>query len=128
MSALVISVTNFLLKLVVGTIVLFIAQRINPFLFLNNWVVFTTAIIIAVVGVITDLYVLPRLGNGRSVLLDFIINTFLIWLVPNVWNQIPVTLSAALICSAVIALLEYSTHVFMLRSERLMDRARSRVR
>lgn len=123
-SNLVISVTNFILKWVAATLALWIAERVDPDLYLTFWQVFSTAMAIGIVGTITDLTVLPRMGNGRAVALDFIINVILIWLVPNLFHGAPISMAASLVCSAALSLIEYSTHIFMLKSERLIDRAR----
>lgn len=121
MSEVVVSVTNFLLKLVSVVLVLWIAGRINPHYFINTWVAFSTALAVAIVGVVTDLTVLPSLGNQRALAIDFIINTLLFWMVPNLVHRAAITFTAALVCSLIIAAVEYSTHVFMLRTERLMS-------
>lgn len=122
MSEVVVSFTNFLLKLVTVVLVLWIAGQMNPHFYVNTWVAFSTAIAVALVGIVTDLTVLPVLGNGRALAVDFIVNTLLIWGVPNLVHRAAITFPAAIVCSVIIAAVEYSTHVFMLRTERIMSR------
>ncbi|WDL97779.1 DUF2512 family protein [Alicyclobacillus sp. ALC3] len=122
MSEVVVSLTNFLLKLVTVVLVLWVAGQTNPHFYVNTWIAFSTAIAVSLIGVITDLTALPAMGNGRALALDFIINTLLIWGIPNLVHQASITFVASIICSVIIALVEYSTHIFMLRTERLMSR------
>ena len=122
MSEVVVSLTNFLLKLVTVVLVLWVAGQMNPHFYVNTWIAFSTAIAVSLIGVITDLTALPAMGNGRALALDFIINTLLIWGIPNLVHQASITFVAAIICSVIIAAVEYSTHIFMLRTERLMSR------
>lgn len=123
MSRLTLGVTDVLFKLVGVMMVLWIAHRMNPALVYGAWGAFTVALVVAVVGVITDLTLLPSLGKRPALLVDFVINTLLIWVVPRTLHNSSMHFSAALLCALVVSVLEVFLHRFMLRSERLIDHA-----
>ncbi|WAH38311.1 DUF2512 family protein [Alicyclobacillus dauci] len=126
MAKLTLTVTNFIFKLISTMLVLWVAHVVNRVWFFGGWGYFSTALIIAIVGLIVDMTVLPFLGNSRTLAVDFVVNTLLIWFVPVLWNGPRISFLPTLICSAVITVLEAGIHRFINRTNRLVDQAEER--
>lgn len=123
MSRFSIGLTNFIFKFVVTIVVLRVAHAVNPTLLVNTWGILTTALVVSVVGLLTDRVVLPELGNSGALVIDFVINTLVVWVIPIIWHGARMSLVSALVCALVITFVEVGVHAFLRRSNRLIDRA-----
>lgn len=124
MPRVVLHLTNFILKLVLAVLVLWVAHYYNASLMVHVWGVFSTALVVSVIGVVTDIVFLERVGNNTALVIDFIVNTIIVWYVPLFWHGGIMNFYTALMCGIVLTIAEAGTHNFVLRSDKLLQRNR----
>jgi hypothetical protein len=121
---LVLQLTNFILKLVVAMLVLWVVHYFNFSFMMHGWGVFSTALMVAIIGVITDVAFLTKVKNNTALVMDFVVNTLVVWFVPQFWYGGYMNFFTALICGIVLTIAEAGTHNFVLKSDKLLQRAR----
>ncbi len=124
MPRLVLHLTNFILKLVLAMLVLWVVHYFNSSLMLHGWGVFSTALVVAIIGVLADVAFLPGMRNNTALIIDFVADTLVIWLFPQFWHGGTMNFFTALVCGVILTFAEMGTHNFVLRSDKLLDRAR----
>ncbi|MBX5437507.1 MAG: DUF2512 family protein [Alicyclobacillaceae bacterium] len=112
---LMVTIRNVSAKLAAYAAVLTAADWLFPSLYgFSLWPVFWTTIILTAAGALGDLWVMPRLGAGRSLLLGWPAMAFLIWLTSRPWAAAHVSAPAAALLALCIVPLEYLLHRFVL--------------
>jgi uncharacterized membrane protein YvlD (DUF360 family) len=124
MPRLVLHLTNFILKLVLAMLVLWVVHYFTASFMLHGWGVFSTALVVSVIGVIADIVFLERVQNNTALVIDFIVNTLIVWYVPQFWHGGIMNFFTALMCGIVLTIAEVGTHNFVLRSDKLLQRNR----
>lgn len=102
----------FLMKLLITTAILWVV--LDLFYKVNFTDVFITSIVITVVGFISDVFLLPRIGNVLAAIGDFVLVLALIWILgSSIFDETIALGSAAFISALVIMMGELYLHRYM---------------
>ncbi|UOF89108.1 YndM family protein [Fodinisporobacter ferrooxydans] len=109
------SLKNFLMKLILFSSILYLADRLVPSLYPNFSPIFTTGLCLSVVGMIADLTIVPLFDNIPALFMGFPGITLIVWVLAKFYPDTHVSLLQAGTLALCLAPFEYLLHVYILR-------------
>jgi hypothetical protein len=110
-----VTINNILSKLAGYASVLLLANYLLPGLYPSLWPLFASVVVLAGIGAIADLVVVPRLGNIVSLIVGAEAMVLILYSVPQLWPGGHMTMPRAIALTLCIAPLEYALHQYVLR-------------
>lgn len=104
---------NLTIKFLLTTIILgVLLPRLGV---VTMWQAFFAAAVLTLIGYITDFFMLTKINSPAILVIDTILNTFIIWFVQLITPFMYVPFFSAFIASLVLTMAEFILHIFLRR-------------
>ena len=104
---------NYASRFIVCPLVVWVGQALGAVRFASGAQIITVGILLAIVSVLADATILPRVGNPLSTALDWVAATVIIWFFGVAAAGAVVTWAGAAITGAILAATEFGMHSWL---------------
>lgn len=108
---------SFLLKVIASPIAVILSGWLFPNVYYQNYYqAMVVGFIIAAVGVAMEYILLKKGTLWMSTIADFAVSVLMVYIISNMFEGAEVTFFGAILTGAILAIIEYFVHLWLIRS------------